>query len=147
MWLDGIYLGVPFYAEYSIIFNEPVGIEDAINQILLVDVITRDLQTGLRYHGWDKSNKQRWANPENGCSPNFWGRAIGWYGMALVDILDFIPEDHRKRNEVIFILNDLCLALVKYQDAETELWYQVVDKTERNDNYLEASASCMFTLL
>ena len=144
MWLGGIYMGAPFYAEYSIIFNEPGGIEDAINQILLVDVRTRDPQTGVRYHGWDESNKQRWADPENGCSPNFWGRAIGWYGMALVDILDFIPEDHRKRNEVIFILNDLCKALVKYQDAETGLWYQVVDKTERNDNYLEASASCMY---
>ena len=144
IWLDGIYMGVPFYTAYSSIFNDPAGIDDAVKQILLIDVQTRDPLTGLRYHGWDESNKQKWANPENGCSPNFWGRAMGWYAMALVDVLDFIPEDHRKRNEILFILNDLCKALVKYQDVGTGLWYQVVDKGDRNDNYLEASASCMY---
>lgn len=144
MWLDGIYMGVPFYTEYSALFNEPDGIKDALKQILLIDVKTRDPQTGLRFHAWDESNKQRWANPENGCSPNFWGRAMGWYAMALVDVLDFVPEKHPKREEVIFILNDLCKALVKYQDAETGLWYQVVDQGQRNGNYLEASASSMF---
>lgn len=144
MWLDGIYMGVPFYAEYSSIVNEPKGYDDVIKQILLIDVQTRDPETKLRYHGWDESNKQKWANPENGCSPNFWGRSMGWYTMALVDVLDYIPIDHPKRDKVLFILNDLCKSLVNYQDSKTGVWYQVVDQGERSGNYLEASASCMF---
>jgi unsaturated rhamnogalacturonyl hydrolase len=144
MWLDGIYMGIPFYAEYSSIINEPKGFDDAIKQILLIDVQTRDPETKLRYHGWDESNKQKWANPENGCSPNFWGRAMGWYAMALVDVLDFIPTDHPKREKVIFVLNDLCKALINYQDSETGVWYQIIDQGERRGNYIEASASCMF---
>ena len=144
MWLGGIYMGLPFYAEYSAIVNEPKGYDDAIKQILLIDVQTRDPETKLRYHGWDESNKQKWANPENGCSPNFWGRAMGWYAMALVDVLDFISVDHPKRDQIIFVLNDLCEALVNFQDSKTGVWYQIVDQRERNGNYLEASASCMF---
>ncbi|MEJ2543805.1 MAG: glycoside hydrolase family 88 protein [Calditrichaceae bacterium] len=144
MWLDGIYMGAPFYAEYSSIVNEQKGYDDVIQQILLIDVQTRDPETKLRYHGWDESNKQKWANPENGCSPNFWGRAMGWYAMALVDVLDYIPIDHPKRDKVLFVLNDLCKALVNYQDSETGVWYQIVDQGGRKGNYLEASASCMF---
>jgi len=144
MWLDGIYMGVPFYAEYSLITNNFKDLNDALKQILIIDVQTRDPDTKLRYHGWDESNEQEWANPENGNSPNFWGRAMGWYAMAIVDVLDFIPQNHPNRNEVIFILNDLCKALVKYQDSESGVWYQIVDQGDRRGNYLEASASCMY---
>ncbi|HEX9973710.1 MAG TPA: glycoside hydrolase family 88 protein, partial [bacterium] len=103
----------------------------------------RDEKTGLLYHGWDESRQQKWSNPATGQSPNFWGRAMGWYAMALVDVLDFLPDAHPKRTEIIGILNRLAIAIAKYQDKKTGLWYQVVDQGGRQGNYLESSASCM----
>ena len=144
MWLDGIYMGSPFYAEFSKMFDQPVGFDEVAKQILLIDVHTRDPNTGLRFHGWDESNKQKWADPNTGCSPNFWGRAMGWYAMALVDVLDFFPQDHPNREQILFILNDLVTAIAKYQDRDTGLWFQIIDQEHRHGNYLEASASSMF---
>ena len=85
-----------------------------------------------------------WADPETGCSPNFWGRALGWYAMALVDVLDYLPQDHPERDRILFILNDLLNAVVRYQDEDSGVWYQVVDQAGRKGNYLESSASSMF---
>lgn len=144
MWLDGIYMGAPFYAEYSAMFNQPEGFDDVANQIIVVDIHTRDPKTHLRYHAWDESNRQEWANPETGRSPNFWGRAMGWYAMALIDVLDFLPKNHPKRDKIIFILQDFYKAIAAYQDEKTGLWYQVVDMPDRKGNYPEASASSMF---
>ncbi|MFB0515695.1 MAG: glycoside hydrolase family 105 protein [Candidatus Neomarinimicrobiota bacterium] len=144
MWLDGIYMCAPFYAEFSRLFDQPDGFDDVVKQILVIDVHTRDPGTGLRYHGWDESNAQSWAHPETGCSPHFWGRAMGWYSMALVDVLDFLPLEHPKRAQIIFILQDLARAISTYQDQESGLWYQVLDQGTRKGNYLEASASSMF---
>src|SRR5581483_8209466 len=102
---------------------------------------TYDAKTGLFYHGWDESKEQSWANKTTGTSPNFWGRAIGWYAMALVDALDYLPADHPARSEMIATLRKLAAGVVKYQDPETGLWYQVVDQGHRQGNYLEATAS------
>ncbi|GAB4374916.1 MAG: glycoside hydrolase family 88 protein [Calditrichia bacterium] len=143
MWLDGIYMSAPFYAQYGAMFNRPEAFNDVIKQIKLIDMHTRDSKTGLRYHGWDESNKQAWADPVTGCSPHFWGRAMGWYAMALVDVLDFIPPKHPERSQLLYILNDLLKAVIKYQD-ESGLWYQIVDQGERSGNYLETSCSAMF---
>lgn len=143
MWLDGIYMGCPFYAEYSILLDDSEGLEDVVRQILLIDVHIRDSKTGLRYHGWDESYQQRWADPETGCSPNFWGRAMGWYAMALVDVLDFLPHNQENRQKIVFILDDLLKSFAGFQDEESGLWYQVVDKGEQEGNYLEASVSAM----
>ena len=90
MWLDGIYMQGPFYAEFAKTFDEPAAFDDIVNQIIVIESHTRDPQTGLLYHGWDESKKQKWANPRTGCSPHFWGRAVGWYMMAIPDILDFV---------------------------------------------------------
>ena len=144
MWLDGIYMASPFLAEFAKTFNEPALFDDVTNQIILMEKHARDEKTGLLYHGWDESRQQRWANPETGRSPNFWGRAMGWYSMALVDVLDFLPTDHAKRPDVIAILQRLATAIANFQDAETGLWYQVVDKAGKEGNYLESSASSMF---
>jgi unsaturated rhamnogalacturonyl hydrolase len=144
MWLDGLYMAEPFYAEYARVFNEPSAFTDIANQILFVEKHTRDPNTGLLYHAWDESRQQRWANPESGQSPHFWGRAIGWYAMALVDVLDSFPGDHPKRPDIIAVLRRLAEALSKFRDHDTGLWYQVIDKAGREGNYLEASASCMF---
>jgi unsaturated rhamnogalacturonyl hydrolase len=144
MWLDGIYMAGPFLAEYALRFNEPEIFDDVIHQILLIEEHTRDSQTGLLYHAWDESKQQRWCNPETGQSKFFWGRAVGWFVMALVDVLDYLPRDHARRPEVIAALDRAAAAIVKVQDEATGLWYQVLDLPNRPGNYLEASASAMF---
>jgi len=145
MWLDGIYMGSPFYAEYTKLFQGPTAaFNDVAKQIRLITSHTYDTATGLFYHGWDESKQQDWANKTTGTSPNFWGRAIGWYGMALVDVLDFLPKDHPARPEIIAVLQKLCIGVLKYQDPPSGLWYQVMDQGKRQGNYLEATASSMF---
>lgn len=143
MWLDGIYMAAPFYAEFAKTFGEPEAFDDVAHQIILISRHTWDPRTGLLYHGWDESKSQKWANPETGCSPNFWGRAMGWYAMGIVDVLDHLPQDHPKREETVAILGSMIPALSKFQDQSTGLWYQVLDQGSREGNYLEASASCM----
>lgn len=144
MWLDGVYMTSPLLAAYGQTFGEPEWFDDVTNEILLMEKVSRDPETGLLYHGWDESKEQRWANKNNGCSPHFWGRALGWFVMAIVDVLDYLPLDHPKRGEVIGIFHRLAEAIVKVQDKEAGLWYQVLDQGNREGNYLEASASSMF---
>jgi unsaturated rhamnogalacturonyl hydrolase len=144
MWLDGIYMASPFYAEYARRFDDPEAFDDVARQITLIAEHTRDHATGLLYHAWDESRRQAWAHPETGCSPNFWGRAMGWYAMALVDVLDFFPQDHPRRDELIGILETVASAVARVQDPSSGVWYQVLDQGARPGNYLESSASCMF---
>jgi unsaturated rhamnogalacturonyl hydrolase len=144
MWLDGIYMASPFYAEFAGLFNESDGFDDVATQILLIDEHARDPKTGLRYHAWDASKNQRWANPDTGCSPHFWGRAMGWYAMALVDLLEYFPATHPKRPRILDILEDVAEAVSSVQDSNSGLWYQILDQGNRDGNYWEASASCMF---
>jgi unsaturated rhamnogalacturonyl hydrolase len=144
MWLDGLYMGEPFYAEYAATFNEPTAFDDIAKQFVLMELHARDAKTGLLYHGWDESRKQRWADAQTGCSPNFWGRAMGWYAMALVDTLDYFPRNHPQRDALVAILNRLAAAVSKYQEPKSGLWYQVLDKGGAEGNYFESSASSMF---
>ena len=142
MWLDGLYMAGPFYAEYGVTFHEPGIFDDLVQQFCLVEQHARDPRTGLLYHAWDESKMQQWANPDTGCSPHFWGRAIGWFGMALVDVLELLPADFERRGDLAAILSRLAAAMVRYQDA-SGLWYQVVDLPERTGNYLETSVTAM----
>ncbi len=144
MWLDGIYMASPFYAEYAMAFNEPSGFDDVVHQITLLKEHARDSQTGLLYHAWDESKQQRWADPATGCSPHFWGRAMGWYAMAIPDVLDHFPQDHPERGKLISIFQRLAVAVAAVQDESSGVWYQILDQAGRDGNYLEASASCMF---
>jgi len=144
MWLDGLYMAEPFYAEYAATFHDDAAFDDIAKQFILMERHARDPKTGLLYHGWDESKQQRWADPATGHSPNFWDRAMGWYAMALVDTLDYFPAKHPQRAELIAILNRLATAIAKYQEPKSGLWYQVLDKGGDNGNYLEASGSCMF---
>lgn len=144
MWLDGIYMGSPFLARYAKDFNKPELFDEVTFQILEIYKRTLDPKTGLVYHAWDESREQRWCNPETGQSKHFWSRATGWYMMALVDVLDYLPENHPDRPALIKILNDLSSALVKVQDPESGLWFQVLDQGNRERNYLEASGTAMF---
>jgi unsaturated rhamnogalacturonyl hydrolase len=144
MWLDGLYMGEPFYAEYAATFHDDAAFDDIARQFVLMELHSRDPKTGLLYHAWDESRKQRWSNPTTGRSPHFWGRAIGWYAMALVDTLDHFPQNHPQRNALIAILKRLAIAMQKYQEPKSGLWYEVLDQGSRKGNYLEASVSCMF---
>ena len=149
MWLDGLYMGAPFYAEYGQLMNQPENFDDIALQFELIEKHALDPKTGLLYHAWDASRQQRWANPQTGQSPNFWGRAVGWYAMALVDVLDYFPANHPARPKLIGYLKRLAPVLARYQDKESSLWYQIMDQGgprqgKRKGNYLEASASCMF---
>ncbi|MEJ5963784.1 pectate lyase [Pedobacter immunditicola] len=144
MWLDGLYMGQPFYAEYAALIRDNAAYDDIAKQFIFMEQHARDEKTGLLYHGWDESRKQKWADPIKGTSPHFWGRAMGWYGMALVDVLDYFPATHPKRSELINILKRLSVSVRKYQDPKTGLWWDIVDQGGRKGNYLEASASSMF---
>jgi unsaturated rhamnogalacturonyl hydrolase len=143
MWLDGLYMAGPFYAEYARVFDEPAIFDDVTRQFILIEEHTRDPRTGLLYHGWDESRTQKWANPQTGCSPHFWGRAIGWYAMALVDVLGLLPERHTHRATLLRILERLAQSLLRFQDPASGLWYQVVDLADRPGNYRESSVSAM----
>lgn len=143
IWLDGLYMADPFLAQYAVTFNELDWINDVVNQFLVTAKRTYDFKTGLYYHAYDESRNQLWANKITGHSPNFWGRSIGWWFMAVVDVLDFIPENHPQRGDLIKIIQGLADALPNYQDADG-LWYQVMDKPNYKGNYQEASASSMF---
>ncbi|MDR0824835.1 MAG: glycoside hydrolase family 88 protein [Prevotella sp.] len=144
VWLDGLYMAGPFLAEYAKTFNEPELFDDVALQILDVRKYLYDSNTGLYYHGWDESRQQRWADPVTGLSSCFWSRSIGWYMMAMVDVLDFLPENHPKRGEIITIFRNICSAIENYRDQDTGMWYQVTDQLGREGNYIESSASAMF---
>ena len=143
-WLDGIYMAEPFYAECAKLFAETNSFDDVAKQFQLLDEHTYDAKTGLNYHGWDAAKIQPWANPVTGCSSNFWGRAEGWYAMALVDVLDYFPTNHPARPQIIAAFQKTCAGILKWQDPQTGLWWQVMDQGGRKGNYLEATASSMF---
>jgi unsaturated rhamnogalacturonyl hydrolase len=145
MWLDGIYMSSPFLAQYANDFNKPAWFDTVTFQIIQIYSRTYDPATGLLYHAWDESKSQAWCNPETGQSKEFWGRAMGWYMMALVDVLGYLPNDHPQRDSVINILLKTSEALLRVRDPKTGLWYQVLNKGNQEGNYPEASCSSMFT--
>ncbi len=148
IWLDGLYMAEPFAARYALAFVPPERQAEAFRHIALQFQLAarylRDPATGLFYHGWDERRAQIWADSLTGRSPHFWGRAVGWYAMALVDVLDLFPADHPERSSLVGILQNLAEALRQVQDPVTGVWYQILDLPNREGNYLEASASSMF---
>jgi unsaturated rhamnogalacturonyl hydrolase len=144
MWLDGLYMGSPFLAQYAKTFNEPALFDDVALQIRLIEKYTYDDKIGLYYHAWDESKEQKWADKKTGKSPHVWGRAMGWYAMALVDVLDFFPKDHAEYKNILKSADRMAKAVVRYQDKDSGLWYQVIDQGKRDGNYLEGSASAMY---
>lgn len=148
MWLDGVYMAEPFHAKYAKTFMSPEEAKKVYDKIVLqfdlIEKYSRDPETGLYYHGWDESKEQKWANKETGLSQNFWSRGMGWYGMALVDVLDYLPKEYEGRERIITYLNQYAEAIVKYQD-KSGAWYQVLNLPEKEGNYLEATGTSMFT--
>lgn len=144
IWLDGLYMGAPFYAEYQTTFANGEGLADIIRQFKVSYQHLLDEETGLLYHAWDEKKVQPWANKETGLSLNFWGRSMGWYVLALVDTLEILPASTPDRDFLVQILEKTLKALVNYQDEASGVWYQVTDKIHEKGNYLEASCSSMY---
>lgn len=149
VWLDGIYMGSPFLAEYASRYEsgelQTRDYADVVNQVLMASYHTYDYDSRLFLHACDVSRQMFWCDPVTGKSKHCWGRALGWYSMAIVDNLDFLPANFDNRQKVIDILLHIASQLKRYADPETGLWYQVMDCSGEPGNYLESSASCMFT--
>ncbi len=147
VWLDGIFMGLPFYCNYAVQNMKPKKakkiLDDAVDQMVKTDQRTYDEKTQLWKHAWDETHQQFWADKENGKSKHTWARALGWYVMAMTECLDAMPEDYARRGEVIALLNKAMKSVVKYQDKKTGVWYDVMD-VKSDKNYLESTASSMF---
>jgi unsaturated rhamnogalacturonyl hydrolase len=145
MWLDGIYMASTYMAQYASVFNAPKWFDVATSQTIMIYKKTLDPSTGLLMHAWDESRTQKWCDPVTGRSHYPWSRAMGWYTMAIIDILDYLPENHPDRKELIKILNSTCDALLKVRDPKSGIWYQVLNQGGRAGNYLEGSGSAIYT--
>ncbi|OAS82720.1 glycoside hydrolase family 88/105 protein [Metabacillus litoralis] len=144
MWLDGLYMAGPIAVQFGKTFGEYDYFDMMAYQAILMEKHTKDPDTGLLYHGWDETKATNWSDPVTGLAPEFWGRAIGWYPVALLEMFDHLPEDHKDKKTLTTILQDLLIPLTKYQDPDTGLWFQVVDKGHLSDNWLENSCSSLF---
>ncbi len=148
LWLDGVYMGMPFLAGVGVMEGDEHKVEEAVREFTIARSHLRDPRSGLYYHAWDEARKQSWADQQTGRSRYFWGRGLGWYAMALVDILDVIPpetpENTELRKPLLAIVPELAESLVRHQDA-TGVWFQVLDMPDEPGNFREASASAMFT--
>ena len=154
VWLDGIFMGLP-YRVLTAPITTPAKeakkgaitkiYDDAVNQLVITYQRTLDPKTGLNRHAYDETRNTFWADKETGLSQHCWGRAQGWYTMALIEVLDALPEDYARRTEVIDLLVKDFDAILKWQDQKTGVWYQVMDSPQREGNYLESTCSAMFT--
>ena len=146
VWLDGIYMALPFYMEYEKRFDAQKDCQEICQQIARVEARMRDQKTGLYYHGYDASRKMYWADPDTGCSPNFWLRAEGWFILGLVDVLEIMKDLPMQAESVHLqhMLLDLAKALSKYQDP-SGLWYQLIALPELAGNYLETSGTALIS--
>lgn len=144
MWLDGLYMAGPICAQFAAEFGEEEYFDLTAHQAILMEKKTRDPKSGLWYHAWDGKKAEAWADQESGLGPEFWGRSIGWVPVAILDELDYFPEEHKDRAELVRMTTELLQSVVKYQDKESGLWYQVVDKGGCDGNWLESSCTCLF---
>jgi len=144
IWLDGLYMGSPFWAQYVSEFGGGGNFDEIPRQFLVCEKRTKCKDTGLLFHAYDETKSMYWCDPATGLSKHFWARAIGWYAMAINDVLDYLPKDHKDRQALIDLLDRTLAPIAKLQDAATGAWWQILNLPERKGNYLEASGSCMF---
>jgi unsaturated rhamnogalacturonyl hydrolase len=137
-------MSMPYYAEYAFRNNDVDVYQDIVNQFRTVAKHTYDVENDVYRHACDVSKRQKWADPVTGQSQHCWGRAMGWFAMACVDVLDFMPEHEPGREEILAILDKLVKQIKARQDAKTGVWYQVIDRSGDEGNYLEATCSTMF---
>ena len=144
IWLNSSYMYTPFLVNYANTFNQPQWIDTVLFQLQYTYNVTADPADGLMYHAWDETRSEVWANPQTGLSPNKWGRGMGWYMMALADVLDLMPDNYNGRDKIEDIFRDTAHALLKVRDEKSKLWYQILDKANKEYNYPETSCSAMF---
>ena len=145
VWLDGLYMAQPFYMQYELTYNGGKNCLDSYNQFLNVYRLMRDLRNGLYYHAYDESRESFWCDSVTGLSDNFWLRALGWYAMALIDTVEIMPDSMaEERAGLSRIYRELIDSMLPYQDEETGMWYQVVNRGRISPNYLETSGSAIF---
>jgi unsaturated rhamnogalacturonyl hydrolase len=143
VWLDGLYMAEPFYMRYETTFCKMEKCSDVLLQFQNVEKHLKDPKTGLYYHGYDESREMYWADPETGCSPNFWLRALGWFSLALVETVQATDETlYYEKRYFQKLLEDLVDALRPYQD-ESGMFYQVVNRKDAEGNYLETSGTAL----
>jgi unsaturated rhamnogalacturonyl hydrolase len=145
LWSDGVYMVNPFLVEYGKEFGDSAYADDEAAKQLAVYGRHLQVRNGLLRHAYDESKTVSWADPQTGLAPEHWCRAVGWYSMALGNVLDALPTDHARRSELVGILRRLAAGLERYQDPKTGRWFQVIDKGSRSDNWTETSCSSMFT--
>lgn len=144
MWLDSLYMGSPILAEYAKRFERAELLDETVSQAIIMNKNMKDESSGLMFHAWDESKKEAWADKKTGLSDEIWGRALGWYCVAMLEILSFMPSEHPKRQELCEIERELLLSVIKYRDREKKLWYQIVNKGDKADNWIENSCSFLF---
>jgi len=145
VWLDGLYMAQPFYMQYELTYNDGKNCQDSYNQFMNVYGLMRDLRNGLYYHAYDDSRESFWCDPVTGLSDNFWLRAMGWYAMALIDTAEIMPDSLKEEKEnLLKNYRELIDAMLPYQDKESGMWYQVVNRGGISPNYLETSGSAIF---
>lgn len=144
MWLDGIYMAGPIFAHYAATFGDNELFNTVAYQALLMEKRMKDSATGLMYHAWDSTKTMSWADTTTGLSHEFWGRAMGWVTIGVLDILDYLPEGHKDRKELSRMVTELIKAIASYQDS-SGLWYQVVDRVGQEGNWLESSCTCLYS--
>ena len=149
-WLDGVYMGIPFLTQYAAAYEtgaaQHKSFEEAVHEFVIARDHLREPKTGLYFHAWDESKKADWADKTNGRAPQYWSRGMGWYAMALVDVLDYLPASEAKlRKTLIDIANEIAPDVLRYQDAATGTWWQITDRPGDIGNYRESTASAMFT--
>ena len=144
IWLDGLYMEGPFNMEWAVRHGDKTEMDDVVSQIKTTYGTMKDSSTGLLYHCYDESRGMKWSDDKTGLSPHFWSRSIGWFLMASIDVLDYLPKDHEGREDIIRIIKALSSAVLVFQD-ESGMWYQVTDEGGREGNYLETSGSAMFS--
>jgi rhamnogalacturonyl hydrolase YesR len=146
VWLDGVYMAMPFLAHYSRVFENGRSFDEVLTEFSVTREHLRDPGSGLYVHAWDETKKQSWADPETGRSRLYWGRGLGWFSMALVDVLDHIPEDDTAHREpLLAMVRELAPSLAAVADADSSTWWQILDQPRAPGNYLESSSSAMFT--
>lgn len=145
MWLDSLYMASPNLVLYGVKYGKEEYLDMAYTQAKLMWDNMRDDRTGLLYHCWDPTKSTKWADPKTGLAPEFWGRALGWYAVTVFDLASYIPDTYTKKEE--FIDNGISLinAILDYRDKNIKKWYQIVNRGNDPDNWIETSCSCLFT--
>lgn len=142
IWLDGLYMALPFKVEYAALTGDNALVDEALDEMLTALELTFDAPSGLFRHGYDEERLQAWANPQTGLSPAHWARSIGWLCMALADTIEAAPQCEKRDALSQWFSNLLAkLATLRTDDGR---WLQVIDQPALEGNYAESSATAMF---